>query len=90
LRQIIAFAFKPFDFDALSSREPASTPGQVRGNASLENASPAPRRRRRQAEAAAETAVETGRSAGWVERSDTHQWPAQKVMGFASLYPSYG
>ena len=26
---------------------------------------------------------------GWVERSDTHQCPAQKVMGFASLYPSY-
>jgi hypothetical protein len=27
---------------------------------------------------------------GWVERSDTHQcWPqVQKVMGFASLYPS--
>jgi len=27
---------------------------------------------------------------GWVERSDTHQWAAQKVMGFAPLYPSYG
>jgi hypothetical protein len=27
---------------------------------------------------------------GWVERSDTHQCVAQKVMGFASLYPSYG
>src|SRR5436309_7030501 len=26
---------------------------------------------------------------GWVERSDTPSMPAQKMMGFASLYPSY-
>jgi hypothetical protein len=27
---------------------------------------------------------------GWVERSETHQWRATKLMGFAALYPSYG
>ena len=26
---------------------------------------------------------------GWVERSDTHRACAAKVMGFATLYPSY-
>ena len=26
---------------------------------------------------------------GWVERSETHRRRTQKMMGFASLYPSY-
>jgi hypothetical protein len=26
---------------------------------------------------------------GWVERSETHQIPAQKRDGFSALYPSY-
>jgi len=52
LRQIIRFRFQAFDFDAFSSREPVS--------ASLENALSPPRCRRRQAEAAAEAAVEIG------------------------------
>jgi hypothetical protein len=26
---------------------------------------------------------------GWVERSETHQSFAQKLMGFAARYPSY-
>src|SRR5262245_61148035 len=30
-----------------------------------------------------------GSFVGWVERSETHHVTARKVMGFASLYPSY-
>ena len=26
---------------------------------------------------------------GWVERSETHHEPCEKLMGFAALYPSY-
>jgi hypothetical protein len=37
---------------------------------------------------AAVTAISHGR-VGWVERSDTHQMPFAKMMGIASLHPSY-